>query len=506
MISNSERLDFLPEPLLRFGFDQCLDDPRTGLFAFGPLLERRPPAMRVGVIGTAASLSVYRKWVTRISGYIPPADSTSAHHLAFPGFQATFKTPWTPEPTIEIPVSETDISRALRLDDRHLAIYNTVSLFEAPIRRKLRDDDLGIDLWFVIVPEEVYLLGRPLSRVRQSERVALTTKMNARLAKRLQREPSLFEEDMQAAEIYRHDTNFHHQLKARLLDAKAVVQVVREPSLSPDNVDSLSGLKRRMQDPATLAWNLCTTSFFKAGGRPWKLAEVRDRVCYVGLVFKKNAIELDARMACCGAQMFLDSGDGLVFKGTPGPWYSPDTREFHLPEIEAKQLVERIVTAYVKENGQPPTELFIHGRTRFNDAEWRGFRDGAPSGTNVVCVRIRRSHDMKLFRDGTTPVLRGTTYRLNSRRALLWTMGYIPYLMTYPGREVPNPLSVEVVHGDADIAAVCSDVMRLTKLNFNACIYADGIPVTLRFADAVGEILTAAPLADMAPLPFRHYI
>jgi hypothetical protein len=36
----------------------------------------------------------------------------------------------------------------------------------------------------------------------------------------------------------------------------------------------------------------------------------------------------------------------------------------------------------------------------------------------------------------------------------------------------------------------------------------DGLPVTLRFADAIGEILTAAPESDIpeTPLPFRHYI
>lgn len=85
-------------------------------------------------------------------------------------------------------------------------------------------------------------------------------------------------------------------------------------------------------------------------------------------------------------------------------------------------------------------------------------------------------------------------------------MGYIPQLQTYPGREVPNPLSIEICRGEADINVVMEDVMRLTKVNFNACIFADGLPVTLRFANAVGEILTAAPLADGPPLPFRHYI
>lgn len=71
---------------------------------------------------------------------------------------------------------------------------------------------------------------------------------------------------------------------------------------------------RRVQCPATIDWNLATTAYFKSGRRPWRLARVRDRVSSVGLVFKQvpNAAE---GSACCGAQMFLDSGDGLVFKG-----------------------------------------------------------------------------------------------------------------------------------------------------------------------------------------------
>ena len=53
---------------------------------------------------------------------------------------------------------------------------------------------------------------------------------------------------------------------------------------------------------------------------------------------------------------------------------------------------------------------------------------------------------------------------------------------------------------------VLSDVLALTKLNYNTCMLADGVPVTLRFADAVGEILTAGPVGPDNPLPFKHYI
>ena len=82
-------------------------------------------------------------------------------------------------------------------------------------------------------------------------------------------------------------------------------------------------------------------------------------------------------------------------------------------------------------------------------------------------------------------------------------------LGTYPGRETPNPLRVEIVNdtkNSVKIDTVLSDIMMLTKMNFNSCIYADGIPVTMRFADAIGDVLMTAKEAHIPPLPFRYYI
>jgi hypothetical protein len=94
----------------------------------------------------------------------------------------------------------------------------------------------------------------------------------------------------------------------------------------------------------------------------------------------------------------------------------------------------------------------------------------------------------------------------SDRNAYLWSVGFTPQLNTYPGREVPNPVTVDIVKGDADIETVLSDLMALTKLNFNSAVFSDGLPVTLRFADLVGEILTAGPTEAVAPLPFKFYI
>lgn len=81
----------------------------------------------------------------------------------------------------------------------------------------------------------------------------------------------------------------------------------------------------------------------------------------------------------------------------------------------------------------------------------------------------------------------------------------ITMLCMYPGREVPKGLLIDVCRGTADMQTVLRDLLALKKLNYNACTYGDGESVTLKFADAVGEILTAEPVAG-APLPFRLYI
>ena len=165
-----------------------------------------------------------------------------------------------------------------------------------------------------------------------------------------------------------------------------------------------------------------------------------------------------------------------------------------------------IVDGYKEMHGRYPSELFIHGQIEFGDDEWNGFTSTVPPETNLVGVQIKRQNEIKLFRFGQNPVLRGTAIILDDRSAYLWTAGYIPRLETYPGREVPNPLTVKVRRGDTKIETVLGDLMALTKLNYNSAGFSDGLPVTLRFANLVGEILTAGPSENTSPLPFRFYI
>ena len=124
----------------------------------------------------------------------------------------------------------------------------------------------------------------------------------------------------------------------------------------------------------------------------------------------------------------------------------------------------------------------------------------------MVGARIRDDKGLKLFRKSDNPVLRGTAYINSDQDAFLWTRGWVPRLRTYPGMEVPNPLLIEICQGKAPMETVLADILALTKLNYNTCRYGDGKPITLKFADAVGEVLTAGEIGDTPPLPFMYYI
>lgn len=512
------KLIYLPEPALLFRHDQAVEDPRDGLSLFGPLDKGSPYGIRVGVIGTKDGLRRFRDWAAKIQGAVienDPDELFRLSHPPYPGFEAAFRIPLNSVPVIEIEIKRDDINKCLFLSNKHQRVYKTVDLYADAILKTLKNEDVKVDVWFVLIHDDIYKYCRPESHIPAAQSIYVEQNVTPQRARRLQIAPSLFERENIDAVPYLFEPNFHNQLKARLLGHDAPTQIIRESTIAHRDPEFLNikGNPRRKLDSlqSKIAWNISNAAFYKAGGRPWKIAQIRKGVCYVGLAFKQDGRGGDVRSACCAAQMFLDSGDGVVFKGAVGPWYSPRRGEFHLSREAAQKVVNLAVETYKNDptnrDKTPPAELFLHGRTVFNDEEWAGFRDAVETTkTNLVGVRIKTEKALKLYRRGTHPVLRGLAYLQDTRTAYLWTSGFVPRLQTYDGKEVPRPLLIDVCRGDSAIDTVLADIMALTKLNYNTCKFGGGSPVTLRFADAVGEILTAGPLESDAPLSFKFYI
>ncbi len=482
-----------------------MEDPRDGLSLFGPLDQGKPAGIRTGVIGTKKGIEFFRKWVEQIQG---PISNRKVAYPPFPGFEAAFGITLRPQPVLCIQIDDKELSNVLYIDDPHQRVFQTVELFSSKIIRAIKREESKVEIWFVIIPDAVHKYCRPKSVVETKLKIKSTDKMSVSQAKKLINEPSLFEEANVAAKPYLHAIDFRHQLKARLLSFETPTQIIRESTLAYEEFKNAFGKPRRdlSKLQSAIAWNICTTAFYKTGGRPWKITDVRPGVCYIGIVFKIDSKGPDEKSACCAAQMFLDSGDGMVFRGAVGPWYVPGTGDFHLSRFAAKELVELALDTYKQKIGGAPKELFLHGRVKFDDEEWIGFQSAVNRSTRLVGIQIREESAFRIYRKKAMPVLRGLAHIKNQRMAHLWTRGFIPRLQTYPGREVPRPLFIYICRGNAQMEIVLKDIMALTKLNYNACIFADGVPVTLKFANAVGEILTSGPIDPAPPLPFRYYI
>lgn len=518
MTEFSRALRHLDEPLLQFKYGQCLVYPRDGLYLFGPVGDPGDDISTVpyGVIGVSEGVRRFTSWADRVRGYIdipapgPRSRAVEPQHVPFPGFQEAFHAEWPAKARSTIAdLDSAELERVLRIENRHEAIRSAVDMYVTRIIAENNRAENPPKMWFVVIPESVYQFGRPLSKVKKDERVAGTIALTERQARKLDpNAPTLFGIDEMEAQVYKYATHFRRQLKARLLKDQIVTQIVRETTLTPEEFVNEKGWPlRRVEDPATIAWKLCTGAFYKAGGRPWQLADVRPGVCYAGLVYKKSELTTNPKHSCCAAQMFLSNGEGVVFRGALGPWFHTDTKQFHLDKTAACNLITMVIGEYERIHGQPPAELFIHAKSAFDRAEWEGFEAACPAATKLVGVQIVDAHDdLKLFRSGEYPVARGTVLYAGQNSAFLWTSGYAPRLDTYMGPETPNPISVRVLRGDCDLNTVLNDVLGLTKINFNSCLHNDRLPVTIRFADAVGDVLVAAPMEGDPKLPFKFYI
>ena len=194
------------------------------------------------------------------------------------------------------------------------------------------------DIVICVVPDVVYTNCRPKSQLSAPVGKALPS--SQRIARTRGIKDIL---DLDASlEPYRFSPDFRRQIKARAMQYEPPIQLVRESTLRLSEGREFG--ERLLSPLSDRAWNLGTALYYKAGGRPWRLATARDGVCYVGVVFHRVVGAAEDTFAACAAQMFLDDGDGVVLRGESGHWYSPVTKQFHLTRAAARALLVKVLS------------------------------------------------------------------------------------------------------------------------------------------------------------------
>lgn len=515
----------IAEPNLTFGFDQKANDPRDGLALFGPHQALNPFTIRVGVVGITDDINEYANYVNELNkpiyslkkGFSFKTKSVFIKSLerqrpSFPGFEAAFNIKWPSKPEAKIEIDPVEIAKRIKNKSKVIRTNELVDLFLNKIVEFSQKEDTKLDIWFLIVPFRIYKSCKPKSWGKD-----LSSGTRRYIDQKNAGQISIgFEEyadfDNTLSRVLDTSTDFHHLLKARLIQENVTVpvQLIIDRTLRFRDKETNKLYDEYLK--ANLAWTQSTTLYYKLGKLPWKLGDIREGVCYLGLVFKKlpNSKE---KNVCSAAQMFLRDGDGSVFRGNIGLWESRPN-EFHLKQDAAELLIGMALDDYLQKWERYPEELFIHSRTNFDDAEWQGFLNAVSirkANTNLVGILIKDLNELKLYRhsfsqEGNYGVLRGTALAISDTEGYLCTKGFIPRLNTSNSLEMPRNLRIKIIRGKAEIETVLKDILALTKLNYNACIYGDGIPVTLKFSNKIGSILTSIPDWKVDKRQFMYYI
>lgn len=501
----SIKLEYFDEPKLQFGHYFEYEDAKTGLAEYGPfginIPGLHPSQIKLGFIGTRDTVSGAQEWISKCSAPIESenikkldngkrmdGDSLFAHpeenipqrvryekilNRDFVGFGSD--TPFSCEFLMNERWNKyllpREIEAALKISDKQQRIQELVELFDSSIKTLSRTSPAP----------DIIILALPPEIVEQAHAVRVSGNFFL---------------------------NFRRAIKARSMKWGIPLQLLQRRTVDGKGGD--------LQEQATRAWNFCTAQYYKADGVPWRPLALEPDVCFIGISFYvAQDINEKLTMRSSVAQAFDYRGQGLVLRGDPFVW---DQQKMglspHLTQSAARKLIKDTLNEYLNIADVTPRRVVIHKTSGYWGSEHKEHNElaGLLEGIQEVFPRIDtdlvslRQTGLHLFREGSYPPLRGTCLTVEESQHFLFTMGYIPYLETYPGSYVPEPWQITEHHGSSSPRTLLKEVLALTKMNVNNCAFADGTPITLSFSDKIGEIMKHIPADGVVRAEYKFYM
>lgn len=466
------RAHVLHEPELEFRAGNRHIDPRYGISVFGPPDADAPSAPRqipIALVGPPRAVDGIRSWLQRCQNRIEARNTKVGQenlHQPFPGFSAD--SPFGAELVF-------DDSLVREISDRQLRL-----LARADVTSAIAD------------AVEIYAdAARSLAETGRS-RVVICARPDE--LKDHENRPPPPDDDQSEQVPHRDDVeaagDFHDLLKATALSLSTPLQLIRTETWTGIPAKTDGQAVRPLQDEATRAWNLHTALYYKAGGTPWRMRRQNSDhdTCYIGVSFYRTVTGQELHTAV--AQVFNERGDGVVVRGGTAQISKTD-RQPHLTVTDARRLLLDALTEYRSTHGNQPARIVMHKTSKFTTSEIDGFYAAAGERDidHIDLLWIQRRGAPHLYRTGQLPPLRGTSVSLDSHSLLLYTRGSIPYFRTYPGMYVPQPLLIRSTSQGTDQTAAATDILALSKMNWNNAQLDERDPLTLRTAYRVGAIL-----------------
>jgi len=463
---------WFPEPDLVFAAGERSYDPKVGVPLYGPRslnTGRHKNEIHIGFIGTRPSVTAARDYLLRAAEGVDGDDQ----HAPFPGCNPS-----------------TGYRMALRTDE---AVTELITRQESEQILKIKGRRQRFEMVLGTLEDKVRLLsGRdhPLDYVV----VALSDELY-----RACRVVDYFEKGI--GSVHR---DLRRAFKAMAMRYKIATQILLDSTTVSGSAET-SGAGRKLDHPSVVAWNLFTGMYFKAEGLPWAPSGLPPGSCFIGISFFRP-LGSSSTLRTSVVQAFDENGEGLVLRGHTFPWDDEkEGRSPHLTEEAAHQLVRMVLDRYKNErNQQLPQRVVVHKSSRFEPAERKGFENALTAVRLYDLVSLRPTSDVRLLRNAQYPPIRGSAFTVGDL-TYLYTTGYLPNIARYPHGHVPSPLQLADHVGDTSPADLFSEVLVLTKMNWNSANMSGLTPITLRFSKLVGDILREVPESQEPEAKYKYY-
>ncbi len=472
------KLQYIQEPRLAFAYGEHVC-PRHGIATYHVFDSKdtiRRDRVLVGAVGDSVSMEAFSEWLERCKQPIERDPDAIQLRLFAPfcGFQKGFgfDTELISHSDLQRQLRNTDIAELINVKTTRQRVEQAVELYYENV--KFLSEHRQVDVIICIIPDRLH------------EVIAFDAKD----------EP---EESLDASHDVTGEMNFRRALKAKAMHLGKPLQLIRETSLH-------SGVKTQ-QDDATKAWNFCTALYYKSGPTiPWKVVsgQARPTSCAIGISFYRSRDYQSLNTSL--AQIFDELGNGLILRGTPVD-ISREDRNPHLSTDQAVVLFKRALNEYRIAMKTMPARVVVHKTSSYTADEIAGF-DEAAQDLHIDTVDLVTVLDSKLrlFRRGQYPPYRGSFVSLGNDRHLLYTRGSVWFYETYPGLYIPEPIEIRIVRSEKSPMFLATEILGLTKMNWNNTQFDGKYPVTLGCARKVGEILKYLGEQDKPQSRYSFYM
>ncbi len=491
---------YLPEPDLIFGNQGEDKDPRTRLKQHGPYFYSTEDAglesVRIGIIGNKECTEMAQKIIKLIRD---PVKNPKPNHWLFPDYPGMNKTSPFRCNLITSPNWNASLSDDYDLNKIEKTMTNMneriaygVNLYTDKVEQIKSGDDIP-NVIVCTLPKIVEKYCGISEFTRGAKKVVLTKLEKDIMEMKEGGQQFLTQWGVEIPEDKKpkeKSYDFRNSLKGKIMKYAIPIQLIKESTMH--QILNYSDLKKiQKENPSAFSWNFSTALYYKANGKPWRLAKLRQDTCYVGISFFVDKLHPKKEIQISMAQVFTHNGEGLVLRGSEVE-VNEHTKQVYLKKEQATALMKRALTKYIEKSKRNPSKVVIHKSSTFSPEEQEGFNEAIYELGDVQkdFVAIRQIHSgINFLRLGSFPVLRGTMIDIDKNEFLLYTSGYSPRIRSYAGHRVPNPL--RIIHiGNSSKEEVAKEILGLTKLNWNTTSFSTFSPITIRFAEGVGRILS----------------